>query len=107
MQDVYRVQSISANTRFIGLIQPRANSSPLVIAGNDWLSKNSPDARLVPLEVGDRETIANALRVIEKGVPFVGYLSQESDGRGDLCQMARTGSCLGFREHVRRTTTAA
>lgn len=77
---VYRVRSVSANTRFFGLIQPGANSSPLVVAGNAWLSEQSPDARLIPLELGDRESVADALGVLETAAPFAGYLSQESGG---------------------------
>jgi hypothetical protein len=80
MLEVYRVHSVSASTTFFGLLQPGANSSPLVVAGNAWLSEYAPDARLIPLELGDRENAADAWAVLETSFPFAGYLSQSRVG---------------------------
>ena len=98
MQDVYRVQSISANTRFAGIIQSRADSSPLITAGNAWLSKNAPVARR---SAGNRglQNVANALEVLEERSPFVGYLSHESDGRG-ICVREQGRDPAGNFENV-------
>ena len=81
MRDVYRVQSITANTKLIGLMLPKANSSQLVIDGNVWLSKNAPDTTLVPLELASGEHEAQAGAAIGEAGPLVGFLSQGSDGK--------------------------
>ncbi len=81
MRDVYRVQSMTANTKLIGLILPKANSSQLVIDGNAWLSKNAPDAMLMPLDLASGETEAQAREAIREAGPLAGFLSQDSDGK--------------------------
>ena len=79
MRDVYRVQFMSAKTKLVGLVQPRANSSPLVITGNTWLAKNAADATLVPLELADGEHQTQAVEVIDGIAPFIGILLQNSE----------------------------
>ena len=81
MRNVYRVQFMSAKTNLIGLAQPRANSSPLVIAGNTWLANNAAETTLVPLETAAGEHEAQALEAIDGVAPLAGILSQnDKDG---------------------------
>ena len=79
MRDVYRVQFMSSKTKLVGLVQPRANSSPLVIAGNAWLSNSAAEATLIPLETADGEHEAQALDEIAVVAPFIGILSQNNE----------------------------
>lgn len=79
MRDVYRVQFISPRTKLVGLVQPAANSSPLVIAGNAWLSNRAAEATLIPLETANGEHEAHTLDEIAVAAPFIGILSQNNE----------------------------
>lgn len=79
MRDVYRVHLVTAKTKLVGLVQPRANSSPLVGIGNTWLSNNAADVMLVPLELADGEHETQALQAIAVAAPFIGILSQNNE----------------------------
>ena len=79
MRDVYRVQVMSSRTKLVGLVQPAANSSPLVTAGNAWLSNRAAEAILIPLETTEGEHEAQTLDKIAGAVPFIGILSQNNE----------------------------
>ena len=79
MRDVYRVQFMSAGTKLVGLVQPAANASPLVMAGNAWLANRAAEAALIPLETADGEHEAQALDEIAVAAPFIGILSQNNE----------------------------
>ena len=81
MRDVYRVQFMSAKTKLVGLVQPRANSSPLVIAGNTWLSNNAAETTLIPLETAAGEHETQALEAIDGVASFIGILLQSNEDR--------------------------
>lgn len=82
MRDVYRVRSMSAETRLVGFLLEGAAASGLVVEGNEWLAKHAPDTVLVPLELAGNGYGDPDPEALSQLAPFSGYvMPQVDDGR--------------------------
>ena len=106
MQDVYRVNPYLPTRSWSASFSP-VNSSLLVTGGNRGCRRMRQIARLVPLEVGDCENVANALEVLERE-EFCSLATCPTRAMGgEFASREQKGSCGEFRERDRRTPMAA